>query len=457
MVSKKFVAVAILVVILFALFLLIRSPKPPPPPPGPATITGQVIDSETELPIPDATVTADGHETTTGIDGIYSLSVEVGKYNITVNIEGYQTKLALVDASEEKTYTVNIAMARIPPPPPRLATITGQVTDSETGVPISGATVTANGNRTTTGTDGIYFLIVTVGNYTILVNVEGYETKLALVDASEEKTYTVNIAMARIPLPPSEMFLFEDTYEDNPTFKEATTEEFEKMEKQWEQHPSDDIHWLEFGRAKGGLYGYILDYSVGSTTITDSVSRSGSKSLENIAFAVPEGHQQICVGPSRYFGNESLVDFELEYEVGAYFYVPEGYLTPCYVSLERFYQFKHTVGGFAIVPTPKGVGLIIAWTINGYEHIGNVTFEPNTWFKLWLTTDIREDLILLVGYESATQKKTFEVMKQRADISSLAYTPRKMFFIYASILNYSHDETMKAYIDDFYAKVAEKA
>ena len=101
-----------------------------------------------------------------------------------------------------------IYYATIPPPtppsPPGPATVTGTVTDANTGDPIVGATVEANGYRATTGPDGIYLLSVKVGTYTVAASIEGYETKTSSVSASEEKTYTADVSLSPIPLPTPE-------------------------------------------------------------------------------------------------------------------------------------------------------------------------------------------------------------------------------------------------------------
>lgn len=100
---------------------IIPPPPPPPPPPGTATVTGIVKDAKTGLPVAGATVGCNGYQTSTGPDGAYSLSATVGAYLVTVRMEGYETKSASVDASEEKRYTVDFSITPItsPSPPPK--------------------------------------------------------------------------------------------------------------------------------------------------------------------------------------------------------------------------------------------------------------------------------------------------------------------------------------------------
>ena len=56
-----------------------------------AAITGKVMDVETDDPVQGATVNVDGKSTTTGSNGEYELSVDVGKHNLSVSKSGYET------------------------------------------------------------------------------------------------------------------------------------------------------------------------------------------------------------------------------------------------------------------------------------------------------------------------------------------------------------------------------
>ena len=87
-----------------------------------------------------------------------------------------------------------------PPPPsppspsdgaPDIAIVEGVVTD-EDGNPISGATVTLNGETTTTSNDGSYSFEVETGTYTLTVEGESYEPETSTIQATSEDTYTVN-------------------------------------------------------------------------------------------------------------------------------------------------------------------------------------------------------------------------------------------------------------------------
>jgi ABC-type transport system substrate-binding protein len=109
-----------------------------------------------------------------------------------------------VSRMELGTYLVNIGgltatfvVAETPVVP---AYIKGNVTDENTGKPISGASVIAGSYTTTTATNGSYTLEVVTGTYNIAVVMDGYETGTATVDASVGgTTYTRNIALKPVP------------------------------------------------------------------------------------------------------------------------------------------------------------------------------------------------------------------------------------------------------------------
>jgi len=82
------------------------------------------------------------------------------------------------------------------------STIQGTVTDAETGEPVAGASVVADAYSTLTDVNGFYSLIVPVGVYTLTISKDGYETLTTTVDASVEGTYTVDVALTPVVVPP---------------------------------------------------------------------------------------------------------------------------------------------------------------------------------------------------------------------------------------------------------------
>jgi len=76
--------------------------------------------------------------------------------------------------------------------PPQKATIEGVVTD-EAGDPVSGASVTVDGETVTTGSDGSYSFEVDEGSYTVTVTKSGYDETSSSIAATGDGEYTVDI------------------------------------------------------------------------------------------------------------------------------------------------------------------------------------------------------------------------------------------------------------------------
>ena len=79
-------------------------------------------------------------------------------------------------------------------PPEDKATIEGVVSD-EAGDPVSGATVTVNGETVTTGSDGAYSFEVDAGSYTVSVSKDGYDDVSSILTAVADTDYTVDLAI----------------------------------------------------------------------------------------------------------------------------------------------------------------------------------------------------------------------------------------------------------------------
>ena len=133
----------------------------------PTTITGIVTDVKTGDPIGGATVKVDGEQATTDSGGSFSLSVDAGSYTVTVSKQGYQNGTSYATVGPGETQNVLVTLSEAP------TTITGIITDVKTGEPIMGATVTADGRKTYTDSDGSFALSVDEGNYTVTVSING--------------------------------------------------------------------------------------------------------------------------------------------------------------------------------------------------------------------------------------------------------------------------------------------
>lgn len=118
------------------------------------------------------------------------------------NLYGY----GLVDAEKAVLGTTNGNNLT----PPATGDITGTVTDADTGLPIGGATVTADGSSTYTVSNGTYTLVdLPVGSYTVIASATGYDSQLKTADVFEGQTTDVDFALTPSTTPTGTMHVAE--------------------------------------------------------------------------------------------------------------------------------------------------------------------------------------------------------------------------------------------------------
>ncbi|QSW84759.1 carboxypeptidase regulatory-like domain-containing protein [Natrinema longum] len=158
--------------------------------PSVGTVAGTITDAAGE-PIVNATVTAEGLETTTADDGSYELELEPGNHTVTISAEGYQNVSEVVTVEADETNTVDVTLEKLEP---TVGTLAGTVTDAD-GEAIANATVTVGDEQTTTADDGSYALELEEGDYTLEITADGYENATANVTVEADSTVTVDISL----------------------------------------------------------------------------------------------------------------------------------------------------------------------------------------------------------------------------------------------------------------------
>jgi len=159
-------------------------------------INGTVTD-DSLVPLVGATVSANGVSNVTDASGFYSLEVSPGTYDVTAEMTGYVSQTVSVTVSADVTVIQDFALSLTPP---EVGWINGTVTDADSGLPIAGASITADGYSTVTNASGNYELEVEPGTYTVTASLAGYESSQTDVTVAAGETITVDFELRPTPL-----------------------------------------------------------------------------------------------------------------------------------------------------------------------------------------------------------------------------------------------------------------
>jgi Carboxypeptidase regulatory-like domain/IPT/TIG domain len=167
--------------------------------PATGSISGTVSDSVTSNPISGASVSCTGTPictgTTTASNGTYTLSnLASGTYSVQVTASGYGNGSASVSVTSGANSPQGFSLT------PNPGSITGTVTDSVTGTPISGANITCSVSPSCTGTttagDGTYKLSsLNEGTYQVTAAATNYGSSTIGVTVGPGGTPTQNFAL----------------------------------------------------------------------------------------------------------------------------------------------------------------------------------------------------------------------------------------------------------------------
>jgi len=167
----------------------------PTPTPGPATISGQVLDSQTKNAIVAATVSLSpgGAMAVTDANGNFSFSVSAGTYTLTASALTYTSASQSVTVKGGQRLVVSFKLTSVT----AYGSISGGVVDSATQAPIVGATVSlSNGLMRVTDANGNFsFTVVLSGSYTLTVSGLGYVTQSQSVTVKAGHTTNVQVGL----------------------------------------------------------------------------------------------------------------------------------------------------------------------------------------------------------------------------------------------------------------------
>jgi uncharacterized membrane protein len=143
---------------------------PPQPPPGLASLYG-VVKGESVSPLAGVSINLDGYSAMTDADGYFSLEVPPGYYSVAFEKQGYGGKEMGVTLSAGQQKQLNVSLVSIK------AELYGQVTDADTGQPLSGVKVSIDSLSVYTDAAGMYgFTNLEPGTYDVKFEKSGYET-----------------------------------------------------------------------------------------------------------------------------------------------------------------------------------------------------------------------------------------------------------------------------------------
>jgi len=173
---------------------------------GTGNITGIVTDSASGAPLVGVSVVClsqAGKSATTGADGSYTITgLNVGTQGFRYTYTGYNTAQHGISIVANQTTTANEALVLTPPP--TYGNIEGTITDTDTGSPVSSATVVINGTTPatlTTDVNGYYSTTsLRTGSYTVQISKSRYTTSSKLpATISDGATSTVNSTLTALP------------------------------------------------------------------------------------------------------------------------------------------------------------------------------------------------------------------------------------------------------------------
>lgn len=172
-----------------------------------AGITGRVLSADTELPIAGAQLVMSGAASatlTTSSDGrLQSSTLPGGNYTATLSYPGMRSIGFTITLVNGRTLDLgDLRMTQGTSPTGNYAVIRGLVTDSQTGLPIAGATMalTTPPTQVISDGDGRYqFLQVPVGTVQIAASANGYSSRSVTLTAAPNTV--IDFSMSLTPQP----------------------------------------------------------------------------------------------------------------------------------------------------------------------------------------------------------------------------------------------------------------
>ncbi len=158
-------------------------------------IEGYVTDADTGDPLKGArvSVSGTGQVRSTDESGYYRFFLPAGSYNLTSSMFGYYERSIEIEVVDDLFTSQSFPMELLP-----TGFIAGDVTDSETTLPIEGAVITILGTtlRTETSAEGQYSIEAPIGTYDVRARARGYRPDIVSdVNVQADDTVLVDFAL----------------------------------------------------------------------------------------------------------------------------------------------------------------------------------------------------------------------------------------------------------------------
>lgn len=140
----------------------------------PSILSGTVTNAVTGETINNAQVSFPGSEVESverTSNGAYSVQINKGSYNILAEADGYVAASEAIEVPSGENITQNFELM------PMMGTVTGTVTDSGSGLPLTATVAETGSNQTVTDVEGNYSIQCGAGATTLLATVDGYSNQ----------------------------------------------------------------------------------------------------------------------------------------------------------------------------------------------------------------------------------------------------------------------------------------
>jgi len=161
------------------------------------TIHGFVTDSETNISLPNVTISIWGRSVITDSNGEYSIEVLQGSHVMVGIKDGYENYIGEVSVPRNNITEHNFSMTQLTgfDTYQENGTIRGTVRDNETLSPLRNVTISIAGYRTATNSTGQYYMRVPLGEHNLLAFAYGYNNHVAnvTIHRNNDTVYDFNL------------------------------------------------------------------------------------------------------------------------------------------------------------------------------------------------------------------------------------------------------------------------